>query len=108
MRDKQLALLSLSALMVCGVIIFALVVNDKQPIRAESEEIAPTSYPNGVYFFPIIGDEYRRALGAFMAKHPELSCQYAGYEEKTLTSNDRGHTWLCRDVAIEAQDVTVP
>jgi hypothetical protein len=91
-----------------GGMLFIAFSPDQKPARAESEEGTPTPYPNGVYFFPVTGDAYRHALGTFVAKHPELTCQYAGYDEMLPVSDDRGHTWLCRDVAIEAQDVTVP
>ncbi len=93
----------LFAVLLGGMLFFAF-SPDWKPQRTESEEITPIAHPNGVYFFPVTGVEYHHALGTFMAKHPELACQYAGHDP----SNPLGHTWLCRDVAIEAQDVTVP
>ena len=74
-------------------------------------------YGNGVYYFPSTGDEYILALEKFYGDNPTLHCDYQGSTEKfietpwadgkayTLTT---GHILHCHDIAVPAQDVTVP
>lgn len=56
-------------------------VHDREKLKAqkqvlqtmdESERLYPKPFGNGVYYFPFMGDEFRRALAVFIEKNPNL------------------------------------
>lgn len=73
----------------------------------------PVPYKNGVYYFPATDEDYRASLSSFLYRHPELDCRYFGADDGWVESGagprmrTTGHTVVCRDIAIDAQDEPV-
>lgn len=63
--------------------------------------IEPVASPGGVYYFPVVGQEYRAALSAFLEAHPELDCRYFGADDERMNGGVMayslivGHTIVC-------------
>mgnify|MGYP001561986810 CR=1 FL=1 len=98
-----------------GVLIFgSFVIQDLRPSASVAQEDMATIKPirdgNGMYYFPVAGDQYRRSLGQFYADNPGLVCEYQGATDEYASPSFRisGHILHCRDAAMPAQDLTVP
>lgn len=70
---------------------------------------APVEVPGapGSYFFPAAGDAWIVARHTFEAAHPELACEYSGAREGLSRFID-GHYLVCRNIAVDAESVTIP
>lgn len=104
---------SLAVVAALGIIAFLYVRKLPQPQVSVAQEdmttIRPINDGHGVYYFPLVGEKYRRALSQFYADNPDLVCEYQG-----ATNNEtgsivyiNGHILHCRDSATPAQDTTV-
>jgi len=84
------------------------------PTPTPTYVVTPESAWSGVYFFPVTGDRYRASLAAFLAANPDLRCRYFGADDRQVGggyyshSRITGHTIVCRDTAVNAEDETVP
>jgi hypothetical protein len=98
------------ALVMLGVGIFESRKTNAPVVAIPETVIKPIDDTNGVYYFPISGDRYRRSLGQFYADNPGLACEYQGATEELrgTTSLVVGHILHCYNHATPAQDTTVP
>lgn len=68
----------------------------------------------GSYYFPATGDAWMVARHAFEVAHPELACEYSGVQESPgldgvyTSTYARGHYLVCKNIAVDAESVTVP
>ncbi|MEK7638455.1 MAG: hypothetical protein AAB375_03465 [Patescibacteria group bacterium] len=98
------------ALVLLGVGIFES-RQPKAPTGPASEAVVqPVADGNGVYYFPVTRDPYRRSLVQFYADNPGLVCEYQGATDEYIYPSFRisGHILHCHDSALPAQDLTVP
>ncbi len=96
----------------------------KQPEPAPAPEatpivvVEPVDRGNGVYYFPVTGEQYIESLAKFYegnGKHCDLQGiteqvveVYPGYNTATRHTVTTGFILHCHDLAVEAQSVTVP
>lgn len=103
-------LFSFSVLVLVGYAI----LESRQPqtpaTTASGAVVQPINDGNGIYYFPAIGEEYRRTLSQFYADNPNLPCEYQGATENEVGTIRAitGHILHCHDEATPAQDTTVP
>ncbi|MCC6404830.1 MAG: hypothetical protein IT405_00360 [Candidatus Yanofskybacteria bacterium] len=78
-------------------------------VAAPPASAAPVEVPSapGSYFFPATGDAWIVARHTFEAAHPELACEYSGAREGLSRFID-GHYLVCRNIAVDAESVTIP
>lgn len=101
---------------VLGVVLVSYVFESKKPQPAVArapetvvQPITPIADGNGFYYFPVVGEQYRRALSQFYTDHPDMDCAYHGAAEGLNNGSFvSGHILHCRDVATSAQDITIP
>ncbi len=78
-------------------------------------EITPIDDGNGIFYFPVTGEDYRRSLATFYKSGKSQHCDLQGFTESFIdpaTYNARtvttGFVLHCHDIAVEAQSITVP
>lgn len=84
------------------------------PQAAAAPIVEPIDRGNGVYYFESTGSEYMQMLSKFYEEKPFLHCDMQGFTEQMSVYNRGRYTETtgfilhCHDIAIPAQDVTVP
>jgi hypothetical protein len=87
----------------------------QQAQATPQKSLEPIDAGGGVYYFPLVGNDYRAALGKFLLEHPELKCRYfgaddaldtAGFGAPTAYAHIVGHTVVCTPIGKYAQDDT--
>ena len=105
-----------------GVVIFAVACtprthqpNEAMPNPAPVTVVEYRDFGNGVYYFEETGDRYMQMLALFYKDKPRLHCDLQGFTERTRDprmawsqTNVTGFILHCHDIAVSAQDVTVP
>lgn len=107
----------LSFIAVLGIVFVSYMFDDTKPpaptTSTSATVIQLVDEGNGIYYFPVVGEQYRQALVRFFGDYPEMNCSYLGPTEKHMgggLQRINGHILRCRDgdTATPAQDVTVP
>lgn len=109
-------LVIVSILLIIGILLTA-ILRGRKPEAQESPVITvvtPIDEGNGIFYFPVTGESYRRSLAAFYKSEKSQHCDLQGFTEKFnrggagSTVEITGFILHCHDIAVEAQSITVP
>jgi hypothetical protein len=76
--------------------------------------VTPVDEGNGIFYFPVTEESYRRSLAAFYKSGKSQHCDLQGFTERKEISYQRSRTVTtgfilhCHDIAVEAQSITIP
>ncbi|MCC6934548.1 MAG: hypothetical protein IT406_02590 [Candidatus Yanofskybacteria bacterium] len=103
-------------LLIAGFFVLMMKSEQKRQ-RAAAAELSPADTTPvevagapGSYYFPAIGNAWIIARYQFEAAHPELRCEYSGARQRWAfeAAPTIGHYLVCRNIAVDAQDATIP